>query len=194
MNTDLQLYEGLKPIVIDDPVRNRCRVELYRYTLQAWQKIRENIMSLETDVFGENGFDEDELVEDFNSRDNTVVLVRDVIEDKIVGYTCVSPLSRVCREDRWEIFRDDHGAKTAYISNILVDPQFQGHHLAADMMDFAEELIGEKGFEYIEADVVVKNGFAGKITKAYQGKILYHSGSHISEYGDQEYFRIQINI
>lgn len=174
-------------------VKQRCQPELYDPTRIAWNDVRDDILLIERAQFGENAFEENQMHEDFDNPDNTIVLLRDKQINKIVGYSCAEPLLNLDSEDVTEgIKREDDGQKTAYISNTALHPNYVGYGLVGPLINALEEELVKRGYQFIERDSVTKNNYDKKIIKTYGNRILFQSGPKSSLWGPQIFFRIKL--
>lgn len=185
-----------------DSIWQRCKSEVYAPPLDkeawdaeakaAWKESREatwkavskDVLFIEKEQFGEDGFTEEDFVDTFTDPDNVIVLMRDSQNNEVVGYTYGS---KEDEDERVDIPREDEGERTAYIHNGALRSKYQGHRLVGKLIGRLEEEFRKRGFEFIEEDTAAKNNFAAKTEKAYGDRIVYKGEPHDSNWG-QQYF------
>lgn len=177
----------------------RFQVEVYNPKTSAWKNIKEDIMNIELEAFGEEkAFDEETLERDFTKALNTIVFVKDVTTGKIIGFTYAKPTTLAYPED----FPDRPASEdTAYIYDTAFNPEYQGKGLLPGLMEKLEEELVKKGYAFIERDSAdyvegersgeKKKTYADNVRKAYGERIIKEEG-HPSEYGPQVFFRIRL--
>lgn len=168
---------------------NRCKAELFDPQKQNWEEIKDSILEIEKAHFGAKAFTERIFKPAFENPETTAVLLKDTQNNKIVGFSYAEPVKRAYR----------HGydsprsimPKTAYISDTAIDPEYTGHGLVGKIMEVMEKELIRLGYEYLERDAAIENGYAEKIMKVYKDRILI-AKPHDSEYGPQIFFRIKL--
>lgn len=157
-----------------DPIRQKCAAEIFSPNEAereaAWEKIKNDVLAIESEVFGDRDSTEELLAKDFTNPNNDVVLIRDKETGKVVGYSYAE-------------LDDIHTEKpgdTALISVTFIHPNYQHHHLVADLMAKLEPKLIERGYEYMERYSNYDDGYASKIAKAYDGRIV-EQGEPVSE-------------
>ncbi|MBI4098726.1 MAG: GNAT family N-acetyltransferase [Candidatus Magasanikbacteria bacterium] len=176
----------------EDELYQRCVTEIFdaeKITQEKLDEILKDFVQWERAIWGEEGFDEELFLEDLPNPENTVVFLRDTKTGKIVGFTYAEPVEHI---DRYVEPKERRDPKlVAYISDTLVDPQYQGHGLVGKLMETLEEELRRRGYQYIERDTAVEGGYADNVRKNYASRIIEEQ-PHPSEYGDQVFFCITL--
>lgn len=86
--------------------------------------------------------------------------------------------------------------KTAYIYYTAVEPSLQGDGIVGDVMKSLLSQIKERGYEYVERDCMVENGYADKVQKTYQAAIIpEHTYEHDRwGIGRERHFLIDLSL
>ena len=174
----------------EDSISSRCVHEIIIPSDSAWRKVREDILYIENYHFGETAFSEDVFIAAFLNPDALIVVIRDPITDKVVGFTYAEPVNQAYGDEFHP--EREKSADTAYIQDTAIHPDYIGHHLVAPMLQTLEAQLIKDGYEFLERDAAVKNNYAANIAKAYQGRII-STHPHTSRWGDQVFFRIKFN-
>ncbi len=171
-----------------DVITSRCVTEVMPPSLNSWKQIKDDIMPFERLHFGED-FGEDELVGAFENPEAIIVVTRDQVTTKIVGFTYAEPVQKVYRED----FHPERKQlpHTAYIQNTALSPDYIGHKLVGPMIERLEAELIAKGYLFIERDSIVSHGYADNIKKNYKDRIVLVA-PHESRWGEQIFFRIKL--
>ncbi len=187
----------------EQELRKRCQVQVYDALQTSWESIKDQIVGIEIESFGqEKAFDEDTLKDGFTNPGNTIVIVKDTKNDKIVGFTFAKPATSTYLEDfpkrvkskRFDFMRDD----AAYIYDTAFAREYQHLGLVAPLMQTFETLLKEKGYSYMDRDSEdnredgKSETYADKVRKNYTDRIV-RTYRHKSIYGWQRYFRIRLD-
>jgi len=154
------------------------RVESFsRAGTRSWSTVRERIVEIENDVFGQDAFSPEELRRAFTGRETLAVLMWDGPGDGLlVGYTQAQRAS---------------DADTFYISNTAIAKSHQGRGLIKRLMQWLYADIRAAGGRYIERDVAIANGYADMLMRVHAADIL-ETFDHDSEYGPQRFIRMRV--
>ncbi len=176
----------------------RCRVEVYDPKQVSWEEIGGDILGVELSASGAEGaLDEETLRKGFEDPESVIVLMRDSVTNKIVGFTYAKPAVKTYQED----FPERQATEdTAYIYDTEIQEQYQGRGLVSVLIAKLEQELLVRGFSFIERDADNNRDsgkpdaetYADKIRKNYRGRIIKEE-PHDSEYGQQVYFRIRLN-
>jgi ribosomal protein S18 acetylase RimI-like enzyme len=144
---------------------------------RSWSTVRQRIVEIERDVFGEDAFSPDVLRRAFTGRETLAVLLWDGPGDGLlVGYTQAQPSS---------------DADTFYISNTAIAKSHQGRGLIKPLMHRLYADISAAGGRFIERDVAIANGYADMLMRVHAADIL-ETFDHDSEYGPQRFIRMRV--
>ena len=163
--------------------------ELYDPMGEPWEAIRDTIIRIESEQFGDGAFDEETLKNYFTDSNSTTVFLREEGTRHIIGFTNAVPTNGLY-DDEFHPERafDPH---TAYIMDTAIDRAYTGRHLVGKLMTVLEEELRRKGYTHIERDAATANRYAANIEKIYGERILF-SKPHDSEWGPQVFFRIKL--
>jgi ribosomal protein S18 acetylase RimI-like enzyme len=144
---------------------------------RSWSTVRQRIVEIERDVFGQDAFSPDELRRAFTGRETLAVLLWDGPADALlVGYTQAQPAG---------------DADTFYISNTAIAKSHQGRGLIKLLMQRLYADISAAGGRFIERDVAIANGYADMLMRVHAADIL-ETFDHDSEYGPQRFIRMRV--
>ena len=158
---------------------SEIRVESWnRGSARSWNTIKQRIVELEHECFGQDAFSPSELRRAFNGRESLVVLLWDGASDggTLIGYTQAQP-------------GDD--PETYYIANTVIAKSHQGRGLVRLLMDRLFADVRAAGARYIERDAAIANGYADKILRAHAADVL-ETLDHGSPYGPQRFIRMRV--
>ena len=148
-----------------------------RVSPRSWSTVRQRIVEIERDVFGQDAFSPDELRRAFTGRETLAVLLWDGPGDALlVGYTQAQLAS---------------DADTFYISNTAIAKSHQGRGLIKTLMERLYADIRAAGGRFIERDVAIANGYADMLMRVHAADIL-ETFDHDSEYGPQRFIRMRV--
>jgi ribosomal protein S18 acetylase RimI-like enzyme len=114
-------------------------------------------------------------------------------DSSIIGFALVLPANFVYSLS--DEFKDrDSTSEVAYLLNIGIHPDFQGKKLVGVLLKTVDEALRSEGYRYLDRDTVTANGYAQKIKKNYQEKIVKEEGPYTVDpnTGEQIYFRIKL--
>ncbi len=155
--------------------KNTYEVEIFDPTKRSWEDIKERIIFIEQEAFGDKSFSDENLSDDFQNANNVVVLLKD--SDYIVGFVYAEPANK---------------EETALICDIVIEKKSRQKHLAGILMGGLEEELKKRKYKYIEMDTAVANNFAANISKQYKNRIIEQGEPHDSIWGQQVFFRIKL--
>lgn len=133
---------------------------------------RTDLLRIEARCFGPWG-DNDEGLEEGHKKALFVAIIRE--GDTAFGYCLVSR--------RWP--------DTAYVSYTAIEPEYQNKGHLKTLIDAVETELRVIGYEYLERNARVENGYADKITKFYGSRVVC-SYDHPSNLGMLRFFRIRL--
>ncbi|HEY0010877.1 MAG TPA: GNAT family N-acetyltransferase [Candidatus Paceibacterota bacterium] len=157
------------------PESSPDEVEVHNPTT-GWETVRDKILLLEQDCFGEAGFSEEELRASFESAQNVVVLLRQ--GGRIIGFSIAVPDAKV--------------AGALYVNTTDILREERGKRHVVSLMHGLEEEARARGYKFLTRNAVVGNGYADKIMRSYEGRIL-ETYENESEWGPQRYFKISLD-
>jgi hypothetical protein len=182
------IERGIKPGDSNeqDPITLRCRTESVEPSLESWEELKDDIMKFERAHFG---IEDDDIIDAFKNPSALIVITRDTVTNKVVGFTYAEPVETVYRKE----FHPEREKlpNTAYIQNTAIDQGYIGHRLVGPMIQRLERELIDKGFEYVERDAVVAQNYAANIQKNYRERIVL-AQPHESRWGAQVFFRIKL--
>ena len=149
--------------------------ELYDPSSQAWEDVRNEALELEELCFPGKGFGEAYLRERFGDPESIIALLRK--ERRLIGFSCAVP--------------DDDVEGAAYIDTTNIHPDYQGKRYVAELVAVIEQEARKRGYHYLTRNAAVENGYADKILKQYEGRIL-ETSENDSKWGPQRYFKIAL--
>lgn len=155
-------------------------------TRDSWDSIRDDILRIENEQFGDGAFQDDYLGHEFGDPANTAVVLRDEATSRVAGFTYAVPIGLI----EWD--RVLESRDTAYICDTALGAAYQGRRLIAPMMAALERELRRRGYQFLERDAAVSNGYAAKIERAYGDRIVVQGEPRDSEYGPQVFFRIRL--
>lgn len=196
-----------------DPIQNRCTPSIVPLHNEGWKDVIDEVIDLENLVFEDAAFPREEIEEQLQLPQSCLVLLKDPeAQNKTIGFSYATPLSYMYEEEgksaddfdydmkhiqdgEARIEREDKGAKTAYIMDTVIHPEYRGHHLVGKMIAALEQELVVNGYEFAERDAAELNNYAANIAKKYnqEGRLLYTgSAPHESQWGYQRFFRIKL--
>lgn len=147
-------------------------IETWRFTsrFDKWDWIKDDIIKIEQTCFQEFADTPEELEDELTDERNVVLLLRDALGDKTIGYTLATPQSK----------------DTAYVASTAILPEFQDRGYLPMLINRLERELQARGFKYMERHAEVSNGYADNIEKHYGNRIVAKKDRH------QRFFRIDI--
>lgn len=159
--------------------------EIFQGGQANWAKIKDKILFLERDTFGDGAFADEEIEEDFLDPNNPVILLVDNETEDVIGFTYAKP---------FEPETDDSPAKpgeTAWVWDTIIQKEYRGKGLLGQMMSALENELRARGFKYLERNAMVANNYAENVSKHYKDRII-KSFPLDSRWGPQVFFRIKL--
>jgi hypothetical protein len=141
-----------------------------------WELIRADILRIEEEAFKGNGYSEEQLQHDFTDPDNVVVIARDAVTGKVIGYSYAIP---------------GENNQTMYISSSAILTEFQGKGLIGEIKKVQEAELLRRKVKYITADAAIDNGYADSMQRFYGDRVI-ETHDHDSPYGRQRFMRIRL--
>ena len=138
-----------------------------------WETLGKDIYAIETAIFGSKAFSESFLQTDLSNHDVVVAILKD--GDKVIGFAYALP------EDE----------ETVCVADIAISAEYQNRGLVATIMSCLETALKQKGYLYMTEHAMVENGYAAKIKKHYNARII-ETSDFVGEYGKQTYFKIHL--
>ncbi|MEI6790981.1 MAG: GNAT family N-acetyltransferase [Myxococcaceae bacterium] len=167
-------------------------LEIFDPTSNPWEKVKDEIIDLENDIFGDETFDEETLKTGFENPDNTIIIMRDG-DGRAIGYAWATPAKALYKEeDDYQVFQGREASEnTAYIYSLGLRKEYQGKGLVVRLYDALNQSLLSKGYTRLHRDAEIKNGLAANILKNNQGKII-NNFEHDSPYGKQMFIDMWI--
>ncbi|HSW97306.1 MAG TPA: GNAT family N-acetyltransferase [Candidatus Saccharimonadales bacterium] len=159
--------------------------EIYDSTTIPFETIEDDLVAMEKEAFGFEGYNEDILRGRFTNPETTAVIIR-TSEGKVIGYTYATPI------DGPGMPRANERKEVAYVARTVIDKAYRKKGLITTLIDPLEAKLKEKGYKYIERHAAVSNGYADKIQKHYAGRIEAIQDIENPYYGSQRFFRIKL--
>jgi ribosomal protein S18 acetylase RimI-like enzyme len=155
--------------------QNNFRIEIFDPTKHSWETIKEQIIFIEHQAFGDKSFSNEVLSNDFRNKNNVVVLLKDL--DYIVAFVYAESANK---------------EETALICDIVIEEKARHKHLVRILMKGLEEELRNRKYKYMEMDAAVANNYAVNISKHYKNRIIEQGEPHDSIWGQQVFFRIRL--
>lgn len=156
----------------------RTYIEVLHPSLTQWNAIRDAILRIEQETFGETSYSSAELETEFLSPSAVVVLLRDADTHQIVGY--MNALA-------------DDDPHSMYLSSVALLPTYRGHGSVGPMTTKIEKISREQGYRFLTTDAVIANGYADAIERHYGHRIV-EKYEHESRWGRQRFFKIRLTV
>lgn len=160
------------------------KTEVYQPDKSKWAQIRQRILLLEKEAFGDKAFDDAEIEKDFLNPRNAIALLKD--ESEVIGFTYARPL-----DEADEPCREAEARETAYIWDTVIDKRYRGRHLVGPLMDELEGELRKRGYSFVERMAAVANDYAANVAKHYGDRVVA-SEPQETQYGKQVFFRIRL--
>lgn len=155
--------------------------EVFNSQIHPWGDVRGDIKEVEERCFPRFQFQEEVLRKDFTNPDNIVVLLR-LDATRIIGYTYAEPYSK----------RERHQS-TAWVTSTAIHPDYQGKHLPAVLLGKLDDELRARGFDFMERDAVIANGYADKLERHYKKQIVEKYEERSREFGERvRFLRIRL--
>jgi ribosomal protein S18 acetylase RimI-like enzyme len=138
-----------------------------------WEHVGVDIFSVEKTVFSQDAFDEQMLRIDINDPRTILVVLKD--KEQIIGFVYSMPESD----------------GLARIVDVAILPAFQHKGYISSLMCMLENEMIKQCYEYFTEDAMVENGYAEKILKHYESRIV-ETHEFEGDYGKQRYFKIRL--
>ena len=152
--------------------------ELYNPSTVPWAEIEEQVKAVLQSALPQ--IDKhylEGLEENFTDPENIVVLAR-TSNNNLIGLTICSPTSK--------------DSKVANTDFTAVIPEEQGKHLVAKLMEVAEAELKRRGYLFMTTQARIQNGYANKVRKHYNERIVSESKMSGSAYGPRINFKIKL--
>ncbi|MEK9180289.1 MAG: GNAT family N-acetyltransferase [Patescibacteria group bacterium] len=160
-------------------------VEVFDSQTINWEMIKEDVLQLEREAFGEKGFTEEDFIDDFKNN-AVVVLMRAKNARPIIGLTYAVPIGVYYPE------RKSESSNTAIIGDTIITKTYRGKRLVGRMMFLLEDALRKRGYQYLERSAMIANHYAENVEKNYQDRIVHKEGPRDSFWGPQMFFKIKL--
>lgn len=157
---------------------DRLSLEVFDVLKTPWTSVREDIMVVENAAFSKHPDTEEMLRTCFENPSSTVIVLRNKENQKIVGYAYAIP-------------DQEQSLEVALIDSIALMPSLQGQGLGGNITKLLEEQLVKKGYQFITMRARIENGYADKIKKHYDSRIV-ECREVDSKYGKQSYCKIRL--
>ncbi len=167
-------------------------IEIFDPSLNSWEKVKDEIMELESAIFGDEAFDEEIMRGAFQDPDNIIIIMRDK-NRRAIGYTWATPAKKTYEEEaEYDVFAGRIASDdTSYIYNTGLRPEYQGKKLIIDLYKAQDEELLKRGYKRIQTDAKLEGGFAANILNNNRDKLINHF-EHDSLYGRQMFIDMWI--
>ena len=91
------MFEQLKALK-ENKMKDFYSFEIFDPSKNSWEKVKEEIMELESAIFGDEAFDEEIIRESFQDPDNIIIIMRDK-KGRAIGYTWATPAKKTYEEE-----------------------------------------------------------------------------------------------
>lgn len=166
-------------------LKEKFVTEIFDPTKHSWGNIKERIIFIEHEAFGDKAFSDEQFENDFKNKNSTVVLLKNS-NSNVVGFIYAQSVDTVFSE------RTGENKEIAIIWDIVIEEKFRGKHLAGILTDRLEEELKKRKYKYIEMDARIENSYADNVAKHYKDRIVKQSEPHNSPWGEQIFFRIKL--
>ncbi|HEX8964878.1 MAG TPA: GNAT family N-acetyltransferase [Patescibacteria group bacterium] len=181
-----RMQQEARQLVREIEIAHLPQPEILNIQEVSWEQIREDIMRVEQEAFADTGFSEEELREMIYDAPNGTTIIQRDLTGRIIAYTSAMAIS-------WDYpERETEDAETAYIESTAIATDYQNYGLVAKLMTALEDELRRKGFQYVERDARVENGWADSVERHYAGRIIGEPELHDSDWGPQKHFRISL--
>ncbi len=150
-------------------------VETLELSSKTWEDLKEDILRIEKECFGETGLEEEDFTNIAHSPDGIVALLKK--GQKILGYTIGG--------------QDENEEKTITIYSTAITPEEQGMGYVESLVGSFESEARKRGYLFLTRYAAKENGYADKIQKNYTDRIVETSDND-SPSGPQRYFKIHL--
>jgi Acetyltransferase (GNAT) family len=97
--------------------------ERFQSSPVSWEKIKEQVIVLEREAFGDQAFTDDVISEDFLDSNSIIFLLKEKELDTVVGFLYAKPIEYA------EPARESEKGETAYIWDTVIQKEYRGQHL-----------------------------------------------------------------
>ena len=153
----------------------RVQVEAIDDIPQKWDSIKEEVLKIEAECFGDESLAEEDFQEIFQSNDAILALLKK--GKQTIGFTFGGP--------------DENEEDTLTIYSTAITLAEQGKGYVAPLIQKLEDEARAKGYAFISRHAAKYNGYAEKIQKNYGDRIV-DSYNNDSQLGPQQYFKIKL--
>jgi predicted GNAT family acetyltransferase len=153
----------------------RTQVESVDDIPQKWDSIKEDVLKIETECFGDESLTEEDFQAIFQSNNAILALLKK--GKQTIGFTFGGP--------------DENEEDTLTIYSTAITLAEQGKGYVAPLIQRLEDEARAKGYAFISRHAAKYNGYADKIQKNYGDRIV-DSYNNDSELGPQQYFKIKL--
>lgn len=143
-------------------------------SVEGASKYFSDIKRINTEVFPHDAFDDVEIKESLEHPQSVLAVVKS--RDEVVGYGLAVPTNK---------------PHTAHIVSQALLPEFQGRGIVAALSQALEGELKEKGILFITREAKVSGGYAEKVRKAYEGRILAEENTE-NKVGEAVAFTIEL--
>jgi len=111
------------------------------------------------------------------------------VGDKLVGFSVAVPI------DKMDSTRSSESQETAYIYFTGVQPELQSQGHVGPLMDDMYRKLRTRGYQFVERDSMIENGYADNVEKANEGAIDEGSMYDYDPWGlgMERHFRIDLS-
>jgi hypothetical protein len=149
------------------------QAEYIKPSTSNWKIFGEQIYEIEQEEFKDKSLDKKMMITDINNPNVILVLLKK--NNLVIGFSYALPENQT----------------TARIVDTVIKKEYQGKRLISEIMKIMEKKLREIGYKYMSREAMVENGYAKKITKNYNSRILETKES-TGTWGRQIYFKIQL--
>jgi ribosomal protein S18 acetylase RimI-like enzyme len=142
---------------------------------QKWDLLKEDVLKIETECFGDESLTEEDFQAIFQSNDAILALLKR--GNQTIGFTFGGP--------------DEDEENTLTIYSTAITSHEQGKGYVAQLMQVLESEARTKGYTFLSRYAAKYNGYADKIQKNYGHRVV-DSFEKESELGPQQYFKIKL--
>lgn len=179
-----------------------ARCELVDYDISKWPDIERDIMEVNRSAYAYlNSWQMDAFMTDPHMQrpiwtgqtldDPTGVLLQDKDTEKILGYTLAGRLYSSALAATVSVpMKQDPGV--AHILWTSLAEEVQGAGLARPMLERLEQKLLLKGYDKLERDAQVNNGWADSVEKHSADRIIEKHTYHCPVMGEKRYFLLSI--
>ncbi len=174
------------------PHKGNVHCDIFDPSKTPWKKVKDAVMRVEKLAFGPEGAEKKkDMKKWFKDKRNIVVFLMSE-QGGLLGYTIGFPFDNPDIPDDIKSGKAAEKSDTVYVYSTAILGQFRGRQLISPLMDKFENEVRSRGYECIERNAAVENGYADSIARHYGDRVLEVRDGTSPIYGPQRFFRIRL--